>query len=172
MIKDTAGILAEGVSGFVGLGRSSGNDSYVSGIINSQGWKNLTFGFAFNAFNASAANTANAANATAAQSAGAFTVRELNPDMFSGEISWHPVVRTAGVPKNVPADWAINFESYRIKFGSQSINNPGGVAIIDPYFQELRIPHDEAVDFCSSILAKFDSVLTITSQLAISLTRR
>lgn len=167
MIKDTAGILAEGVSGFVGLGRSTGNDSYISGIINSQGWKNLTFGFAFNAFNASAAN---AANATAAQSGGAFTVRELNPAMFSGEINWHPVVRASGVPKNVPADWAINFDSYKIKFGDKSINYAGGVAIIDPYFQELRIPQDEALDFCSSILAEFDSILTIPSQLAISLT--
>lgn len=164
MIKSTDGVLEDGVSGLVGLGRSTGNDSYISGIINSQaGWEDLLFGFAFNAFNA---------NATAAQSAGSFTVWELNPALFAGKISWQPLVRTTGVPKNMPADWAINFDSYKVKFGSQSITNSGGVAIIDPYFQELRIPQNEAMDFCSSILAIFDCILTLPSQLIISPARR
>jgi hypothetical protein len=147
----------------VGLGRSTGNDSYVSGIINSQGWKNLMFGFAFNSFNAAS---------TATQSAGSIHVREVDPGMFHGEISWQSLASISGVPKNVPTDWSINFDSYKITFGSQSTTNLGGVAIIDPYFQELRIPRDEATAFCSSILAEFDCILTIASQLAISLARR
>jgi hypothetical protein len=168
MIENTEGVLADGVSGFIGLGRSTGNDSYITGIINAQGWKNLTFGFAFNPFNTSASP----ASATATQSAGSFTVREVNSGLFAGEISWQPLASTSGVPKNVPADWAIKFDSYKITSGSQSTTNSGGVAIIDPYFQELRIPRDEAVEFCSSIPAEFDCILTITSQLAISLARR
>lgn len=164
MIKSTDGVLEDGVSGLIGLGRSTGNDSYISGIINSQaGWDDLMFGFAFNAFNA---------KATAAQSAGSFTVWDLNTALFIGNISWQPLVRTAGVPKNMPVDWAINFDSYKIKLGFRSITNSGGVAIIDPYFQELRIPQNEAMDFCSSILAKFDCILTITSQLITSPARR
>lgn len=168
VVQNTSGILGEGVSGIVGLGRSTGNQSLMSGIINSKGWKNLTFGFAFNTYNSSAGNT----NTTTQQSAGSFTVREVNSAQFSGQLSWQPIARVAGVPKTMPTDWAINFSSYKIQFGNQSTTNSGGVAIVEPYFQELRIPRDEAVDFCSSILAKFDCTLTTNSQLTISLVRR
>jgi len=158
MIQNTTGVLSEGVSGFIGLGRSTGNDSLMSGIINGRGWKNLTFGFAFNGFNASSTTT---------QSAGSFTVRELNPRMFAGEVAWQPLAQVSGVPTTMPTDWAIKFDSYKITSGSQSTTNLGGVAIIDTYFRELRIPRDEAIEFCSSVLVEFDCILTITSQLAI-----
>ena len=163
MANSTAGILGTGVSGFVGFGRSTGNASYISGILNSSGWKNVTLGFAFNPFNPTATN------ATALQSAGSLTVRELNPDLFAGEIYWQPLTQVTGVPKHTPSDWAIKFDSYRLKFGSQRITSSGGIAIIEPYFQEVRIPSDEATEFCSSILAEFDHTLTITSQLTGSL---
>ena len=168
MVQNTTGILGEGVSGFVGLGRSTGNQSLMSGIINSKGWKNLTFGFAFNTYNSSAGNT----NTTAQQSAGSFTVREVNSAQFSGQLSWQPLARVASAPKNMPADWAITFTSYKIQVGNQSTTNSGGVAIVEPYFQELRIPQDEAEDFCSSILAQFDCTLTTNSQLTMSLVQR
>lgn len=168
MVQNTTGILGEGVSGIVGFGRSSGNQSLLSGIINGKGVKNCTFGFAFNTYNSSAGNT----NTTAQQSAGSFTVRELNSAQFSGQLSWQPLARVANAPKNTPADWAINFNSYKIQFGNQSITNSGGVAIVEPYFQELRIPQDEAQDFCSSILAEFDCTLMTNSQITISLVRR
>ena len=153
MIERTNGILAGGVSGLVGLGRSTGNDSYISGVLNTRGWTNLTFAFAFNAFNAY--------NAT--QSAGSFTVREVNPSMFTGELFWQPLARISGVPPNIPTDWAISFDSFKITSGSQSTTNSGGVAIIDPYFQELRIPRNEAMEFCSSILVELDCILTVNS---------
>ena len=168
MVNNTSGVLGEGVSGFVGLGRSTGNDSYISGILNTQKWKNITFGFCFNSYNGSAGDT----NTAAQQAAGSFTVREVNSAQFSGELSWQPLARTAGVPKNVPADWAIKFDSYRVQFGNQTTTSTGGVAIVEPYFQEIRIPTEEAVAFCSSILAEFDCTLTTTSQLTTSLARR
>jgi hypothetical protein len=146
MVNSTAGVLANGASGFVGWGRSTGNDSYLSGIINSQGWRNATFGFAFNPFNSSAA-----ANATALQPAGSISVRQVNPALYTGEIYWQPLVQATGVPQNMPTDWSIKFDSYKIKFGSKLTNNPGGVAIIEPYFQELRIPRDEAIEFFDNI---------------------
>jgi hypothetical protein len=125
-----------------------------------------TFGFALNKFDNSAAN------ATTVQSAGSLSVRENNPDSFAGEIHWQPLAQTANVPGNMPSDWAIKFDSYKISFGNQSTTNSGGVAIIEPYFQELRIPNDEAVNFCSSNLVEFDRIVTRFSQLTISLTRR
>lgn len=168
MVNNTTGVLGAGVSGFIGLGRSSGNNSYISGILNSQNWKNITFGFAFNSYNASTAST----NTAAQQAAGSFTVRQVNTGQFAGQLSWQPVSRAAGVPPNVPADWAIKFDSYRVQFGNLTTTTTGGVAIVEPYFQELRIPTGEAVDFCSYILAKFDYTLTTTSQLPMSLARR
>ena len=171
MVNNTSGVLGAGVSGFIGLGRSTGNDSYITGILNTQKWKNITFGFAFNSFtsfNGSAANP----DAAAQQAAGSFTVREVNTAQFAGEISWQPIQRTSGVPKNTPSDWAIKFDSYRVQFGNQTTTSSGGVAIVEPYFQEIRIPTQEAVDFCSCILAEFDRTLTTTSQLTMSLARR
>ncbi len=168
MVQNTTGILGEGASGVIGLGRSTGNTSLMSGIINSKGWKNLTFGFAFNTFSTSVDGT----NTTAPQSAGSFTVREVNSAQFSGQLSWQPLARVDGVPKNMPSDWAVKFDSYKVQFGSQSTTTSGGVAIVEPYFQELRIPRDEASEFCSSILAEFDCSLTTNSQLTISLARR
>jgi len=152
MIENTNGVLVEGASGLVGLGRSTGNDSFISGVLNTRGWTNLTFGFAFNAFNAYGSTT---------QSAGSFNVREVNPSMFAGELSWQPLARISGVPKNIPTDWAISFDSYKITSGSQSTTNSGGVAVIDPYFQELRIPRNEAMEFCAPILVEFDCILTM-----------
>ena len=166
MIQDTEGVLGSNVSGFVGFGRSTGNDSYVSGIVNSNGLGNATFGFALDRFNVSAAN------ATAMQSAGSITVGELNPNLFAGEIYWQPVAKVDNVPMNIPTDWAIRFDSYNLTFENQTTTNTGGVAIIEPYFQEIRIPSKEATDFCSSVLTGLDRVLTRVSQLAISLTQK
>ena len=151
-------MLGKNVSGLVGFGRSTGNDSYVSGIINNQGWENATFAFAFNRFNAT----------DTTQSAGSLTVREVNPNLFTGDIYWQPLARVTGVPTNIHTDWSIKFESYKISFGSRTTTSSGGVAIIDPYFQELRIPSMEAVDFCSSVRTESDRILTRASQLAIS----
>jgi len=169
MIQDTAGVLGSNVSGIVGFGRSTGNDSYVSGIVNTRGWGNATFGLALDQFTVS---TANAANATAGQSAGSLTVGDLNSDLYDGEIDWQPVAEVNNVPKNVPSDWAIKFDSYDLTFGSKTTTNTGGVAIIEPYFQEIRIPSKEATDFCSSVLTGFGRVLTRVSQLAVSLTQQ
>jgi len=162
-VESTAGILGAGVSGFVGFGRSTGNASYLSGIINSQGWENATFGFSFNTFSATVAND------TAPRSAGSITVRELNPGLFTGEIFWQPLTQLTGIPTHTPSDWSIKFDSYKLKFGSQITTSSGGIAIIEPYFQEVRIPLGEATEFCSSILAEFDHTLTTTSQLTRSL---
>jgi len=152
-------VLGKNVSGFIGFGRSAGNDSYVSRIIISQGWKNATFAFAFNRFNAS----------DTTQSAGSLTVREVNPNLFTGDIYWQPLARVTDVPKNLPTDWSIKFDSYKISFGSQDTTSSEGVAIIEPYFREIRIPNKEAVDFCSSVLTEFDRILTRVPQLTISL---
>ena len=165
MVQNTTGILGSGASGFVGFGRSTGNDSYVSGLVNNQESNNMTFGFALNKFDSSA-------NATTSQSAGSLSVRETNPDSFAGEIHWQPLAPITNVPTNMPSDWAIKFDSYKISFGNQSTTNSGGVAIIEPYFQELRIPSDEAVEICSSNLVETDRIVTRFSQLTLSLTRR
>ena len=162
LIQRTEGMLGGNVSGLVGFGRSSGSDSYVSGIINSQGWKNATFAFAFNKFNASDSR----------QAAGSLNVRELNPDLFTGDIHWQSLAQVTDVPKTMPSDWSIKFDSYKTSFGSQTTDGSGGVAIIEPYFQELRLPNKEGVDFCSSALTKVDSILTGVPQLTVSLARK
>lgn len=162
MIQSTEGLLGQNVSGFVGFGRSSGSDSYVSGIISSQGWNNATFAFAFNRFNVS----------DSGQSAGSINVRELNPDLFTGDIHWQTLAQVTDVPKTMPSDWAIKFDSYKMSFGSQTTDGSGGVAIVEPYFQELRIPNKEGMDFCWSVLTKVDSILTGVPQLTASLARK
>jgi len=144
MIESTEGVLGNGSSGFLGLGRSSGNDSYTTAILQSRGWNSLLFGLALNAYN-STADTATA------QSAGSFTVLELNQDLYDGQVSWQSIANVTGVPNNVPTDWALKFDSYDISSGSRSTHSSGGVAIIEPYFPELRIPSSEAMEFCSSI---------------------
>jgi hypothetical protein len=146
MVESAEGVFGNGSSGFLGLGRSSGNDSYATGILQSRGWSNVLFGLALNAYN----STTDAITAQS-QTAGSFTVRELNRDMFDGEVSWQPIAKVAGVPNNVPTDWALKFDSYQISSGSQNTRSSGGVAIIEPYFPELRIPSSEAMDFCSSV---------------------
>jgi hypothetical protein len=141
MAQNTQGVFGNGTSGFLGLGRSAGNDSYLSGMLRSRGWNKVMLGLALNPYN----STANV------QPAGSLTVKELNQDLFKGGVSWQPVARVADVPSNMPTDWALKFDSYQISFGSQTTFSLGGVAVIDPYFPELRIPSAEATDFCSSI---------------------
>lgn len=144
MAQSTEGIFGNGSAGFLGLGRSSGNDSYTTAILQTRGWSKLLFGLALDPYNSTA-------DTTAVQSAGVFTVQELNKDLYDGEVSWQPIANVTDVPNNVPSDWAIKFESYDISSGSQTTHSLGGVAIIEPYFPELRIPSSEATDFCSSI---------------------
>lgn len=144
MVQSTEGIFGSGSAGFLGLGRSSGNDSYTSTILQNRGWSKLLFGLALNPYNSTATM----------QSAGVFTVQELNQNLYDGDVSWQPIANVTDVPKNVPTDWAIKFQSYDISSGSQTTHSSGGVAIIEPYFPELRIPSSEATDFCSSIFRK------------------
>lgn len=144
MAQSTEGVFGNGSSGILGLGRSSGNDSYTTSILHTRGWSKVLFGLALNSYNP-------AADTTTGKSAGSFTVQELNQNLYDGEVSWQPIANVTGVPNNVPTDWALKFDSYDISSGSQSTHSSGGVAIIDPYFPELRIPSSEAMDFCSSI---------------------
>ena len=143
LVQSSEGVFGSGSAGFLGLGRSSGNDSYPSSILQSRGWNKLLFGLALNPYNSTA-------DVAAEQSAGVFTVQELNRGLYDGDVSWQPIAKVTDVPDNVPTDWAIKFESYDISSGSQSTHSSGGVAIIEPYFPELRIPSKEATDFCSS----------------------
>ena len=147
MVQSTEGVFGNGSAGFLGLGRSTGNDSYTSAILQSRGWSKLLFGLALNPYNSTA-------DTTTAQSAGLFSVQELNKDMYNGEVFWQPIANVTDVPENVPTDWALKFDSYDLSSGSQSTHSSGGVAIIEPYYPELRIPSSEAIDFCSSIFAR------------------
>ena len=144
LVESAEGVFSKGSSGLLGLGRSSGNDSYTTGILQSRGWSKVLLGLALNPYNSTA-------DTTAAKSAGSFTVRELNRNLFNGSVSWQPIAKVTDVPSNVPTDWALIFDSYQISSGYQSTVSTGGVAIIEPYFPELRIPSGEAMDFCSSI---------------------
>jgi hypothetical protein len=157
VVQNSQGVFGNGSSGFLGLGRSAGNGSYFSGILNSRGWSDVLFGLSLNNY------VASSANATTTQSAGSFNVRELNTDLFTGQIYWQSIAQISDVPANMPADWAIKFDSYRIMFDSKATSSSGGVAIIEPYFPEVRIPGSEARDFCSSISAESNCILTILS---------
>jgi hypothetical protein len=146
-VQSTEGVLGNGSSGFLGLGRSSGNDSYTSAVLQSRGLSTLLFGLALNSYNSTA-------DTTTQQSAGSLTLLELNQNLYDGEVSWQPIANVTDVPNNVPTDWALKFDSYDISFGSQSTHSSGGVAIIEPYFPEMRIPSSEAMDFCLSIFCE------------------
>jgi hypothetical protein len=162
MVRTVKGIFGNGASGLIGLGRSTGNTSYVSEILRAKGWKSVVFGFALNGYNGSSDTP------IIAQSAGSFTVRELNPAMFTGEVYWQPLAQATDVPKSTPTDWAINFDSYQISLGSQvHIYGSGGVAIIEPYFQEIRLPTNEATGYLfvytCGIRSYADYTLTVNS---------
>ena len=147
MVQNTTGIFGNGASGFLGLGRSSGSASYISGMLQGRGWKNTTLGLALNTFNGSSSS---------GQSAGSLTVQELDPNQYTGQVHWQPLAQVTDVPANTPADWALKFDSNKLTFGSQSASSSsGGQAIIDPYFSEIRIPSSDATDFCSSISISF-----------------
>lgn len=143
MVQNTQGVFGNGSQGLLGLGRSSGNDSYITGILKTRGWSKMLFGLAVNPYNSTA-------NATTEQSAGSLNVRELNSNLYSGDISWQQIAKVTDAPPTVPTDWALTFDSYQISFGSQSTFSSGGGATIEPYFPEIRIPSSEATDFCSS----------------------
>ena len=155
MVQNTAGIFGHGSQGLLGLGRSSGNDSFITTALQGRGWKKMLFGLAVNAYDATAGQSAG-------QSAGSLTVRELNSDLYSGEVSWQPVAKLTDVPANVPTDWALKFESYRMTLGSRTTVSSGGGATVDPYFPEIKIPSNEATDFCLSnfFLAETHCILT------------
>jgi len=147
MAETTEGVFGNGASGFFGLGRSTGNDSYISGIMRSRKWDNVLFGLALDTYDSTD-------NTTTTQNAGSFNVRELNKGLFDGEVSWQPIAKVTDAPIDIPTDWALKFDSYQLSFGSQNVFSAGGVAIIEPYFPELRIPSSEAIDFCSSIFRR------------------
>jgi hypothetical protein len=148
MVQSTEGVLGNGSAGFLGLGRSYNNDSFISGVLRDRGWRNVTFGLALNTYNVSIADT------TTVQPAGSLTMRELNPNLFTGEIHWQPVSHVTDLQGNTSSSWDVEFDSYKIGLGSKGVTNPGGVATIDPSYRDLRLPSSEATAFCSSILAE------------------
>jgi len=151
MVQNTEGIFGNGSLGLLGLGRSSGNDSYLSGVLKSRGWNSVLLGLAVNPYNSTA-------NATTEQLGGSLNFQELNSNLYSGEVSWQPTAKVTNAPANIPTDWALQFDSYQMSFGSRTTFSSGGGATIDPFFPEFMIPGSEATDFCSSIFLRDPTV--------------
>jgi hypothetical protein len=123
----------------VGLGRSSGNSSFIDTVFNThKAWNNLTIGIAL--------------NPKGSTEAGEMDLTETDPSLYKGQLKFNPVVAAAtDVPTNYPADWSLHLDSWTVDTGSvRTEYTTGGIAIVEPYFPEIRFPQDQALLFCTS----------------------
>ncbi|PVG01820.1 acid protease [Serendipita vermifera] len=140
MAENATGVFGNGAAGLLGLGRSSGKDSFFSAVFSEhQAWQNVTLSIALNNPNSSE-NPGNA---------GQIDLRETDPDLYEGNIVYQSVVASAGdVPVNYPADWSLHLDSWIVDTGGvRTEHTTGGVAIVEPYFPEIRFPQDQALLF-------------------------
>jgi hypothetical protein len=101
-------------------------------------WDNLTIGLAL--------------NPKGSANAGVMDLTETDPSLYSGQIKFNPVVAAAtDVPTNYPADWSLHLDSWTVDTGNvRTEYTDGGIAIVEPYFPEIRFPQDQALLFCTS----------------------
>ena len=129
--------FANGAAGMVGLGRSAGSASFIDTVFRTHGaWQNLTLALAL--------------NGAGTPQPGVMDVRATDPSLYSGDIQYYPVVAAApDVPVSYPADWSLHLDSWTIDAGDiKTEHTTGGVAIVEPYFPEIRFPQDQAYLFC------------------------
>jgi hypothetical protein len=134
------GFFANGASGLIGLGRSGGDASFISTVFRAnEEWDNLTIGLALN-------------GATAPQP-GVMDLRTTDSSYYDGDIEYSPVVTAPNdVPTNYPADWSLHLDSWTVgTSGIRTEHTTGGVAIVEPYFPEIRFPQDQAFLFCELV---------------------
>ena len=140
--NQSSGFFANGASGFVGLGRSGGDASIVSTVFRTHtAWDNLTIGLALGTQVAGAA------------AAGVIDLRATDSSYYSGDVKYAPVLPAAtDVPANYPADWSLHLDSWTVDTGGvRTEHTTGGVAIVEPYFPEIRFPQDQALLFCKLV---------------------
>lgn len=121
----------------LGLGRSSGNASFIDTVFNNyKAWENLTIGISLNSKGSSVA--------------GAIDLKETDPSLYGGEIKYSQVVQPSGdIPVNYPADWSLRLDSWTVDTGAiRTEHAQGGIAIVEPYFPEIRFPQNQALLFC------------------------
>lgn len=90
---------------------------------------------------------------SAGEAAGLMDVRAIDSSLYQGDIKYSPVVSASDhtdVPENYPADWSLNLTSWTVNTGGiKTEHTTGGVAIVEPYFPEIRFPQDQALLFCT-----------------------
>jgi hypothetical protein len=153
MAENSTGVFGNGAAGLLGLGRSSGKDSFFNAVFSEHAaWQNVTLSIALNNPNSSE-NPGNA---------GQIDLRETDPDLYEGEIKYQSVIASAGdVPTNYPADWSLHLDSWVVDTGGvRTEHTTGGVAIVEPYFPEIRFPQDQALLFCKHHSAFYLHMLT------------
>ncbi|KIM31969.1 hypothetical protein M408DRAFT_241552 [Serendipita vermifera MAFF 305830] len=120
----------------VGLGRSGGDASFINNVFGQhQAWQNLTIGLALN-------------GTEAGGQVGVMDLRATDSSYYTGDIKYIPVASAsdhADVPANYPADWSLKLDSWTVNAGNVKTEfTANGVAIVEPYFPEIRFPIDQA----------------------------
>ena len=136
--NNSINFFGNGAAGLIGLGRSS-NASFIDTVFNNHpSFNNLTIGIALNPKGSTAA--------------GVIDLTGTDPSLYKGQLKFNPVVAAAtDVPTNYPADWSLNLDSWTVDTGSvRTEHTNGGIAIVEPYFPEIRFPQDQATLFCTS----------------------
>jgi hypothetical protein len=77
-------------------------------------------------------------------------IHQTDSTFYDGDLHSVPVVAASSdIPINMPADWSLSLDSWSVDTGGNRFEHTsGGVAIIEPYFPEIRLPQEEAVQFC------------------------
>lgn len=138
--NDSMNFFGNGAAGLIGLGRSSGGSSFIDTVFNyNRGWNNLTIGIAL--------------NPKGATEAGEMDLTKTDPSLYTGQLKFNPIVPAAtDVPTNYPADWSLHLDSWTVDTGNVKTEyTTGGIAIVEPYFPEIRFPQDQALLFCTSL---------------------
>lgn len=153
--NDSVNFFANGAAGMLGMGRSSGNASFIDTVFKSHpAWQNLTIGIAL--------------NPKGAESAGVIDLTQPDPSLYQGDVKFNPIVAAAtDIPTNYPADWSLHLDSWTVDTGSiRTEHTTGGIAIVEPYFPEIRFPQEQATLFCRFLfnLVAFSVVLTFFSR--------
>lgn len=137
MAEDTRNLFANGAAGLLGLGRTAGNMSFVAAIFREhKGWASLPIGLAL--------------DPTDSNNAGYMDLHQIDTSFYDGDLHQVPVTAAGSdLPVNMPSDWSLTLDSWSVDIGdSRFEHTSGGVAIIEPYFPEIRLPQDQAVLFC------------------------
>ncbi|KAG8832744.1 hypothetical protein FRC17_000754 [Serendipita sp. 399] len=150
--NDSQNFFANGAAGLLGLGRSSAQDSFIDTVFRDhQGWKSLAIGLALDA----APKEDPSAPTAPPKPAGVITMRQTDSSLYEGSIKYSPVllanaseVQQAGTPVNYPSDWSLKLDSWTVQAGrTRTQYTLGGVAVVEPYFPEIRMPQDQAMLF-------------------------